>query len=197
MMATFKGTRQEFDRYIGPQIRNLIQYISKKYKASVGQCEHCGAADVQLEAAHRHEYERPKLIDQALEQFYDDGSVVADLIKVENTIKALHDPIDEVILVLCKECHGRYDASDYRDHAAKVLPIKLEPEDEGVFKRLLLHKKIAKIIIHYLNGKSEVKIWSASKFTAQSNIIGNLRSRPEFRNGKWQDRGIKKVTVKV
>lgn len=196
-MATFKGTREEFNKYIGPHVRNVIQQLSRNYKKEVGCCEHCGAKNVQLDAAHRHGFERPKLIDQALDQYYADGAVVADLIKVENTIKELHDPINDVILVLCKDCHRRYDASEYKDRAAKVLPIKLEPEGESAFKARLLEKKVAKITIYYINGRREYKDWDALNFAANSDVIGNLRSRSEFRNGKWQDRGVKKVTVKV
>jgi hypothetical protein len=33
--------------------------------------------------------------------------------------------------------------------------------------------------------------------TANSNVIGNLRSRPEYRNGNWQKANIIKVVVEV
>jgi hypothetical protein len=33
--------------------------------------------------------------------------------------------------------------------------------------------------------------------TASSDVIGNLRSRPEFRNGNWQKANIVKVVVEV
>ena len=48
-----------------------------------------------------------------------------------------------------------------------------------------------------VNGESETKIWNAKSFTQNSDVMGNLRSRPEFSNGNWQDRGIKEVCVSI
>ena len=39
--------------------------------------------------------------------------------------------------------------------------------------------------------------WKAERITTSSNIFGNLRSRPEFRSGNWQQNGIAKVVVQV
>ena len=33
--------------------------------------------------------------------------------------------------------------------------------------------------------------------SSTSNVIGNLRSRPEFRAGKWQARGIASLRVTI
>ncbi len=79
----------------------------------------------------------------------------------------------------------------------KTLPIKLDPEDVGVFKDLLVEKKKANIKIIYNDGRTETKSWNASRFTEKSNVFGNLRSRPDFRNGVWQDLGIEEVVVSI
>jgi hypothetical protein len=42
-----------------------------------------------------------------------------------------------------------------------------------------------------------VKPWRLNAFTDASNVIGNLRSRPDFRKNKWQARGLKQITVRV
>lgn len=78
-----------------------------------------------------------------------------------------------------------------------LLPITLIPEDTATFKDALLKSKKAIMYIKYQNGDTEEKKWNASRFREDSGVIGNLRSRPEFRNGAWQKRGIKDVLVKI
>ena len=39
-MGTFAGTKEDFKRYIGPFLRNLVQQITKKHKRNVGICQH-------------------------------------------------------------------------------------------------------------------------------------------------------------
>ena len=78
-----------------------------------------------------------------------------------------------------------------------VLPIELIPNNNEVFLETLLKTKSATITTFYKNGTKESKIWNAERMTANSNVIGNLRSRPEFRNGNWQKANIEKVVVEV
>ncbi|MEE8295568.1 MAG: hypothetical protein V3R64_07630, partial [Sphingomonadales bacterium] len=77
-----------------------------------------------------------------------------------------------------------------------VLPIEQKP-DANLFKTRLPEKKEASIVIHYQDGSVETKKWNASRFTEHSNVEGNLRSRPEFRQGEWQRRNISKICVYV
>lgn len=60
-MAVFVGTIEEFNRYIGPRVRNVVNIITKGYKKDVGKCEHCPSAD-DLESAHITGKERPVII---------------------------------------------------------------------------------------------------------------------------------------
>ena len=76
---------------------------------------------------------------------------------------------------------------------AGVLTITFEPSDEQVFKQKLLLIKQAIIETHYANGTVESKVWNIDRFNASSNLLGNLRSRPEFRAGNWQEAGIAHV----
>lgn len=78
-----------------------------------------------------------------------------------------------------------------------ILPIELIPNDNQEFLSALLKTKTATITTFYKNGTKESKNWSAERMTAKSNVIGNLRSRPEFRNGNWQKANIVKVVVEV
>ena len=72
-----------------------------------------------------------------------------------------------------------------------ILPIELNPSSESDFKRRLLLTKTAYITI-LQNGTSKQKVWNAQRFRESSGVLGNLRSRPEFRNGEWQKLGIEK-----
>jgi hypothetical protein len=49
----------------------------------------------------------------------------------------------------------------------------------------------------YGDGSVDRKKWNASRFSESSNVFGNIRSRPEFRQGVWQLNGIVKVNVRV
>jgi transcription elongation GreA/GreB family factor len=77
------------------------------------------------------------------------------------------------------------------------LPIELIPNDSEDFLQILLKTKEAEIITYYQNGTKDSKIWNASNMSAESNVIRNLRSRPEFRNPNWQKANIVKVVVEV
>ena len=59
----YKGTKKNFHHYIGPRLRNLIPPLTRKHKLKIGCCEHCGNINVELDAAHKHEINRRKIID--------------------------------------------------------------------------------------------------------------------------------------
>ena len=85
----------------------------------------------------------------------------------------------------------------FKDYTSGVLPIELNPSTELEFKHRLLLTKKAYITTFYNNGTTSQKIWNAQRFNESSGVLGNLRSRPEFRNGKWQKLGIEKVYVSI
>ena len=70
------------------------------------------------------------------------------------------------------------------------LPITLDPENSADFLAALLRTKEAWLEVSYSDGRKEVRRWNASHMSLSSNVIGNLRSRPEFRAGAWQGNGI-------
>lgn len=213
-MASFVGTNKEFRRYIGPRLRNLVQQFTKKHKAEISACEHCGSKD-NLESAHVHGRDRNEIIDLVLGENTYDGIVTVDIVKFEERFKEEHQPLEKAILILCRSCHKQYDSKtpqvmsvtqESNESVSKLpavvieegyLPITLEPSDPVVFKRELLLARHAIIETYYSDSKVERKPWNASRFSASSNVFGNLRSRPEYRSGKWQDKGIVKVHVKI
>ena len=206
-MASFKGTNQEFKRYIGPRLRNLVQLLTRQHKASVAACEHCGSGG-ELEAAHVHGRDRTDIVEGLLGTADPAAAVEVDLDAFEASFKAEHDPLERAFLILCTDCHRKYDAQEASrgvsgrclpssQERAGVLPITLDPASADVFKAALLLEKAARLTVYYGDGRVEHRPWDAGRFTATSNVFGNLRSRPEFRQGEWQSAGIVKVHVRV
>jgi len=78
-----------------------------------------------------------------------------------------------------------------------TLPITLDPEDDQTFRDALLKTRRATITLYFSDGRTERRPWRASSFRATSNVIRNLRSRPDFRQGAWQRLGIVRVHVSV
>lgn len=108
-MASFVGTFDEFIKYINPRVKNVINSISRAYKSQIGKCEHCGNQNLVLEAAHVTGRERPVIIEEVLSDFINGELVTVDLEVFENRLKEAHEPISEVIKVLCRPCHNEYD----------------------------------------------------------------------------------------
>lgn len=214
-MASFIGSTKEFKRYLGPRMRNLFNQMTRTYKGNIGRCQHCGQ-DSNLEAAHRHGNERNRIIENILEENVHQGVATINLDSFEEKFSEAHQPLGETILILCKSCHREYD--NQQNHAADqtatteieeqeeqqqqiahngLLPITLEPSDPAQFKETLLESRQADIYIRYNDERQEVKRWDAYRFSQNSNVLNNLRSRPEFRQGNWQNRGIQSVHVAV
>lgn len=77
------------------------------------------------------------------------------------------------------------------------LPLEFIPNDKKLFKDLLIKNKFAKLTYHYSNGTTEEKDWIVRDFKETSNLIGNLRSRPETRKKNWKEYGIIKIVAKI
>lgn len=214
-MARFQGTVREFKRYVGPQLRNVVQLITRKQKDALGSCEHCGATG-ELEAAHVHGRDRNDIIHLLLGKSDPDAHVEIDLAEFEAAFRSEHEPVERAILVLCSACHRKYDATPTTTEpnlkqgpgglrasakatsaGREVLPISLFPPGHAAFKHALLDRREAVIEVLYADGTVERKPWNASRFAQDSNVFGNLRSRPDFRQGVWQANGVVKVNVRV
>ena len=209
-MASFVGTEEDFKRYIGPRVRNLVQQITRAYKKDIGECEHCNTK-TGLDAAHVQGKDRNTLILRALDGHIYNKFITIDLAVFEESFSNLHYPLDETILVLCKTCHSKYDnkqetsttsssvSSIESDEPEKeiILPIEFVPSNAALFKSQLLQTRQAQIHVTYDDGREDVRPWNVVKFTDKSNVIGNLCSRPEFRQGNWQKNRIKKVVVRI
>lgn len=133
-----------------------------------------------------------ELIKQSLLNEYDGellDSVLKNL-KIEITTKNAQSRQAQLV-------NPRQKPQSTAKYSKDILPIELSPSSESEFKSKLLVCQKAYITTFYTDGTSKVALWNAQKFRQGSNVLGNLRSRPEFRNGRWQTLGIKKVLVSI
>ena len=101
------------------------------------------------------------------------------------------------LLILSRESSGTARQSSSRKRQGSTLPITLEPPISEDFLTNLLRTKKAWIEVSYQDGRKEVRLWNATQMKPTSNVLGNLRSRPEFRNDTWQQKGIVSLRVSI
>ena len=110
---------------------------------------------------------------------------------------APNDAFDESpSLVLSRETNPPSAKRTRRAGRGPTLPITLDPQDSADFVDALLRTKEAWLEVSYSDGRKEVRRWDASLMSTSSNVIGNLRSRPKFRNGTWQKKWDRQPTGK-
>ena len=113
-------------------------------------------------------------------------------------VHALDDVLDGSPLpVLSRETNAPSSKQTRRKRQDSPLPITLDPQNPADFLTALLRVKEAWLEVSYNDGRKEVRRWDASRMRPSSNVINNLRSRPEFRAGSWQNRGIASLRVSV
>ena len=105
----------------------------------------------------------------------------------------------KVLRVESKDTVLKTNSQRYRGRMGRgpTLPITLDPPIPEDFLDSLLKNKKAWIQVTYRDGQTEVQPWNAGNMRPTSNVIGNLRSRPEFRNNAWQQNGIASVRVTI
>lgn len=129
-MAKFEGNLEEFSRFIGPLFKNTIAILSRKLK-SRSHCQYPGGCDVKrpLDAAHKKGHERTKIIADILQKYEnDEDSFSVDLQQIELDFRNAHDPIDEIIIPLCRKHHLEYDGKIAKENFAPI--IIQDPVDE-------------------------------------------------------------------
>jgi hypothetical protein len=75
---------------------------------------------------------------------------------------------------------------------ATSLEIIYYPSDERSFKQALLKTRKAYILLHIVDGTTELKEWNASDFGVNSDVNRNLRSG--YLRG-WKNKGIFKAEI--
>ena len=107
----FEGSFDDFKRYIGPNLRNLIQNFTRSEREKEkGICEYCHQPAV-LQSAHKRGEDRPVIVFNILEQHFKikDDWYRVPLNKFDDYFKKAHMPIRRHIFFICKKCHDKYD----------------------------------------------------------------------------------------
>lgn len=224
-MAIFIGTEDEFTQYLMPRVLNWVQSITKPYKRQMRNvCQHCGTRK-ELQAAHIHGRERKVIVHDVLEKFRQGSEYHVDLALFKDQIIEAHMPIEENFLFLCQDCHSKYDKDEIDDVSIKrfelpkkeantsvrattrrthakgrglaILKITLDPQDPKEFADKFLEAGSAFIEERFEDGHIETRKWVKRNFNPSSDVIGNLRSRPRYRQGKWQELGISDLHVHI
>ena len=177
----FEGDFSKFNHYIGPRLKNIIPPLTRVYKIKVGKCEHCNNKDIELDAAHRHGYERKTIIKDILSSYkINDKSYKVDLDTFEKIYKERHTNLPNIFLILCKTCHHKYDNLHTKEKLDYTPSLNTTPKDSNVttgvlekednteqkekikigiyaqdlFKDLLLNNKLSNSEINLLQDKS-------------------------------------------
>lgn len=140
-----------------------------------------------------------KLLELIKQDFLDEyDSELIDTVLSNVKIEIKEKDTEAIKLKVQPPLKDYYRPANYRPYSdGSLLPIELNPPSETDFKRRLLLTKTAYITTFYKNGTNKQQIWNAHRFKESSGVLGNLRSRPEFRNGEWQRLGIEKVIVSI
>ena len=112
-MVKFIGTIEEYHKFIGPRIRNVIQAMTKRRKKQLNHiCQYCKQTK-ELEAAHIKGKTRKNIIGSILNKYIADKEslIQIDLKEIEDRVIEAHKPIDKYFLFLCAKCHIEYDGS--------------------------------------------------------------------------------------
>lgn len=154
-MAEFIGTKNEFHRYIGPILRNLVQQVTRKYRTEIGTCQHCGSNE-NLEAAHIHGKERKIIIDKLLQDYKADNIYKVDLQEFENKFRDEHEIVEGIVIILCKDCHTKYDSNQNIQRIEKSAIIKTKSTNEN--NRIYSNTEIQRKISNALKKFSELEL---------------------------------------
>ena len=191
-MANFEGTIPEFIKFIGGYSRNKVQYITRKHKLKIKKCEECNSRTKKLDAAHTKENGRKKIISDILKNFYVNENVYIDLQEFENLFIGAHEPIENTIKILCKDCHLKYDSTKENIENPE-LEIKTQLSEAEIIETLILNGEMNKnsaiellnsnsLLLDYKNTifsnpNSKINVWwlepHNDKFKKDLNIVLN------------------------
>jgi hypothetical protein len=123
-MATFEGTFEEFEKFIGPATNKVVTKLGKELKKTQKSCqnnslkenttnsEYCGVWK-SLDAAHFSHLgkDRKSLISKILKTNYvKEGNIFSvPLFKFLEKFEKAHSLLDKNLIMLCRQHHVQYD----------------------------------------------------------------------------------------
>ena len=110
------GNKEDFLKYFDGHFKNKVNYISRVDRKNCGGiCEYCGGAE-ELQSAHKHGFEREKIITDLLQEYEDNqGQIRVDIKEFEKKFIEKHMPNREHFYFLCQKCHSSYDHNKIED----------------------------------------------------------------------------------
>lgn len=122
-------------------------------------------------------------------------SVEYDINLVSRVLNNIELDISEKSLI--QKNINRPETKQYSNQTNGEIEIILNPKDKNVFKDKLLITKSATIKYFYKNGDVIEKHWDASKFTRNSNLMGNITSKSGIRKKERIEQGVIKVEITI
>lgn len=128
-----------------------------------------------LQAVCTEQYERVKAICQENKAAIRSQLAGAAVVPIEKTVPAAPRP----------------------RRTGETLPIEYEVNPPDRFLAHFLAAGVAYIEEHYADGRVRVREWGVQRLSSDSNLAGNVRSRPEYRQGNWQAAGLSKLVLRL
>lgn len=176
--ALYEGSKDNFNKYLGGYCRNLVQKITRTYKNEIGCCEHCGERQKQLDAAHVQGKERKEIVESIISKYELNGRISINLEVFEKEFIRAHQPINEVIKILCKKCHLEYD--NKYNGILYVDPVITTNDEVPSYKatRLLFKRKFIEqldwndeFIIHVTTSNDKFKLTKKEFYNVFNNVV--------------------------
>lgn len=184
-----------------PDIPAKILFLSPKVSPATAICVKEAGQILQTFFATRYNHFQIDTIINA--QFK--SSILDEVVKIQHSV----DDTSELFLrsvqlvalfgkssLLLPKMTGSPGMTD-RPISPQTLTIELEPSNHNEFMKLLLKHRKATIYEYHQDGTCEKKYWDIERLNENSSITKNLRSRPNYRQGKWQKLNITKLVVKI
>lgn len=121
-MARFIGTEKDFFKYVGNYTKDLIPKLTEEYKNKIGECQHCGAKEIEFSYTHKKNMQPRVLKEHILKDYYTKESDIVDVNLVEFTERysMLYDAPHLYGYVLCSKCSKDYKKNIINDQDMKL-----------------------------------------------------------------------------
>lgn len=199
-MALFEGTLEEFEKFIGPATNKVVTRLGKQLKKTQKSCqnstlknntpndEYCGKYK-SLDAAHfsHKELDRKSIIGKILDaHFKSDKNYTVDLSQFLIFYEEQHQPLNEKLIMLCRQHHVSYDRFNKSSEADEleinetdeVVSISLNNSQEIDLKTDLIKKQI----INQFNYLSYTNC-NIARISGKDEFFWNFNIKNEVKNG--------------
>lgn len=198
-MATFEGTFEDFEKFIGPSTNKMVTRLGKQLKKTQRSCqnstlekntlndEFCGKYK-NLDAAHfsHKELDRKSIIEKILDaHFKNDKKYIVDLEQFLIFYEVEHQPLNEKLIMLCRQHHVSYDRFNKSREADElqinetdeVSSISLNNSQEIDLKTDLIKKQIINQFDYLRNTNCNIaRISGKDEFFWNFNIDKNIKN---------------------